>query len=294
MDELGAYQVVLSDEIVPFLDGGFLPLDWRANPTPELREIAIHAHVGRSGLFRNHKITGAISAKFYVKTNLRSLDVNNWITANPGYDVYLINSVPFIPYINYNSIERGCLRHQADFDIIMRALCNRVGVNLPDDLRRQSNKNSALNSCWFASQGFWRQWMADAVETLLSRDILGESLYQKIYSTVDYFKNSPSVILAPFLYERLISLYIENNNIKALHYKWTHEEILNLRLHPIVKRYLARMMPIIDEIDEKPFWTPEDREFLRTESMKEIGSVTGKEMNVVDSENFNLPIVRCP
>src|ERR1017187_5552406 len=37
--------------LVERLDGGFIPLDWLANPAPALRELALHRHIAKRKVF---------------------------------------------------------------------------------------------------------------------------------------------------------------------------------------------------------------------------------------------------
>ena len=42
---VGIYQPFYKPAFVERLDGGFIPLDWLANPAPALRELALHRHM---------------------------------------------------------------------------------------------------------------------------------------------------------------------------------------------------------------------------------------------------------
>jgi hypothetical protein len=294
MDELGLYQIALSDQVAPYLDPGFSPLDWRHNPHPELREIAIHAHIGRSELYRRHRLTGAFSAKFYAKTGLRSEGVAKWIQENPGYDIYLISGHPFLPYFGYNSVERGCFRLGKNFESILRAFGDCVGSRLPDKLWRQTNNNSAYCSYWVASQGFWERWHGDVIECITSEDRLGSEFFRTVHSRVEYIAGAPPVSYAPFVYELYMSLYITINNIKAIYYDWSQEEILNLRLSPEVRECLTKIMPGIDDLDRNGGWTEENATLPMREYLEMRRTYPGFMLNCSDRQNYNLPSARFP
>lgn len=294
MSEPGIYQVVLSDKAVPYLDPGFLPFDWRDNPAPPLREIAIHAHVARTGLFRRHRLTGVLSAKFHAKTRLLSAEVKAWIADHPGHDIYLVSGHPHSPYFAFNSFERGNMLFGADFEQVIRQVCDRLGMPVPGRMGRQSNRNLALASYWVATAEFWQRWNRDVIEPLLSEAALGSALYQRIHADRGYQRNAPSVFLAPFLYERLVSLYIARHGIRAKFWDWTPQAILGLRLAEPARQCLSRIMPIVDALDETAGWTEDNRGFPAREFAAMRASFTGPLFDVQDAGDFNLPAIGCP
>lgn len=294
MRDVGIYQVVLSDKVLPYLDPGFRPFDWRANPAPELREIAIHAHAARTGLFRGHHLTGVLSAKFHAKTRLVSAQVRDWIADHPGRDIYLISGHPHSPYFAFDSFERGSMLFGADFDAVIRQACERLGMPVPDGPGRQSNRNLALASYWVATPEFWQAWYRDVIEPILSEEVLGAELFRRVHAARRYQAGAPGVYLAPFIYERLISLYVARHGIRACFRQWRHEEILGLRLAPPAKECLARIMPVIDAIDEAGAWTDDNRTLPAREFAAMRASFSGPVFDVQDAADFNLPAVGFP
>jgi len=292
--ELGIYQVVLSDEALPYLDPAFLPFDWRTNPTPELREIPIHAHFVRSGLTKKHRLSGVLSVKFYAKTGLTAADTAGWIAANPGYEVYLISGHPYLPYWGYNSLERGSAILRADLEQVMRKLCARIGIPLPAKMWRQTNLNSAYSSYFVATEDFWSNFHRDVISVMLSMDDLGVELSEGLYSHAWNATNSPPVFLAPLIYERIISLYVSLKNVKALYYPWSPETILNLRISEEFKLHLAEIMPKIDVIDKNMRWNEENMGLPLQEYLNFRAKSPGPIANFVNSADFNIPSVACP
>lgn len=294
MRDASIYQVVLSDAVVPYLDPGFQPLDWRANPEPGLREIAIHAHVAREGLYRGRGLTGVLSAKFHAKTRLVSGDVRSWIADHPGHDIYLISGHPHSPYFAFDSFERGGMLFGADFDGLIRQVCERLGMPVPDGPGRQSNRNLALASYWVATPDFWRAWYRDVIEPILSEEVLGAELFARVHADRKYQPGAPRVYLAPFIYERLVSLYVARHGVRARFWPWSHQEILGLRLARPAKDCLARIMPVIDAIDEASAWTDGNRGLPAREYAAMRASFSGPLFDVQDSADFNLPAIGCP
>jgi hypothetical protein len=289
MTDIGIYQIVLDDAAVPFLDPGFSPFDWRGNPQPELREIVIHSHAARTQLYERHDLTGVFSAKFYSKTKLSSQKVFDWIADNPGHDIYLISGHPHSPYLAYNGIERAATLLNMDFETPMRALCERVGISLPPNLWRQSNRNVAYASTWVASRDFWQEWKSQVIDCFLSKDRLGAALYKASRMDIDHEYSAKPVVLAPYLYERLLSLYISTQKWKALYYPWSGAEILGLELAPEVKRTLSRIMPVIDDLDERDAWNAENRDYPSQEYHAMRSRFSGGEFNTFSPHDINLP-----
>jgi hypothetical protein len=104
---VGIYQPFHKRTLIERLDDGFIALDWLENPAPALRELALHRYIAIEEKYQRHSLTGLFSPKFFAKTNLSSRQVLAWIASNPGYDLYLIGGAPFMPYENYNGIERN-------------------------------------------------------------------------------------------------------------------------------------------------------------------------------------------
>src|SRR5438552_1426383 len=152
---IGIYQPVYKPALAERLDRGFIAFDWLSNPAPAFRELALHQHFADRKIHSRHRLTGLLSAKFFSKTKLRSRQVYDWIAENPGYELYLINGLPYIPYANYNIIERGQLQHQPAFEVRMRALCREIGLKIPEEFPRQTNANLCACNYWIASSGFW-------------------------------------------------------------------------------------------------------------------------------------------
>ena len=139
---IGIYQPLFHEDLRPYLDPGFIMLDWRHNPAPFLREFVLHEHICESRLFDRHDLTGLFSPKFFSKTGLNSRQVMDWIGENPGHELYCIDGRPFAPYTFYNNMERAVRSHPPDFEGRMRRLCSAIGFDLPAELGRQTGRQS--------------------------------------------------------------------------------------------------------------------------------------------------------
>src|SRR5476649_2687741 len=117
---IGIYQPFYKRALIERLDPGFIPLDWMSNPAPALRELALHRHIAVNRIYSGHQLTGLLSPKFFSKTRLRSQQVYDWISDNPGHDIYLINEAPYTSYASYNGIERSKINCHPAFESSMR------------------------------------------------------------------------------------------------------------------------------------------------------------------------------
>jgi hypothetical protein len=53
---IGIYQPFYKPSLIERLDAGFIPLDWMSNPTPALRELALHRYIAEDKLFAKHRL----------------------------------------------------------------------------------------------------------------------------------------------------------------------------------------------------------------------------------------------
>ena len=264
---IGIYQPFYKAELLERLDDGFIALDWMANPAPALRELALHHHIASEKIYLKHRLTGLLSAKFFSKTQLGSWQVYSWIEDNPGRDLYLISGAPFMPYQNYNGIERN--DHQSPgFEDNLRTLCEMIGLDLPQQFPRQNNANCASCNFWIASAGFWQAWHRDVVGPIFEIIRQGRRT-DKLLSYGKYPAPTPVLVLT-LIYERLIDLFVARQQVNAIYYPWNAESVLSLHGHPAVKTYLAEMIPLVDPIDARGEWRDHEKVWLR----ERYGAVT--------------------
>jgi hypothetical protein len=293
---IGIYQPFYKSALIERLDEGFLALNWLDNPAPALREFAIHRHFCTEKIYESHCLTGLFSPKFFAKTNLASQRIFVWIEANPGFDLYLIGGAPFMPYENYNGIERNKVNITPDFEDRLRSLCAAISFDLPDEFPRQTNKNYCACNYWVGSRSFWDRW---------SRDVVGplSDLFEKRSAASQYFAyaNYPApqpVYLLTFIYERLVDYYVAQKKIHAIYYPWDAHSLLSMDCHPAIKKYLGEMMALVDEIDASGKWSEAQKLWLRerySAVTREIGAharlrgYNASETLAADIADFDLP-----
>lgn len=291
---IGIYQPLFNEAIREYLDPGFITLDWLHNPSPELRELAVHHYILESRIFERHSLTGIVSPKFFSKTGLTSREVKDWINQNPGHEVYCIDGRPFVPYTSYNSIERAALSHP-EFEDGMRRVCSAIGFDLPVELGRQTNQQTIHCNFWCASPSFWERWSREIVLPLLGRVQSDPQLASRVFRKTPYRSPTP-VFLIVLIYERIMSFYIQLKGIDAAMFPWTEERILGLDWLPPMRDYLANNIRRIDEIDRRGRWTSHDRAKLADAYMELLSRVDIRVngATTLNPNNPDLPARRPP
>jgi len=258
---VGIYQPFFKRTLVERLDDGFIALDWMENPAPALRELALHRYIAREGKHRKHALTGLFSPKFFAKTNLSSHQVLVWIAANPGYDLYLIGGAPFMPYENYNGIERNKSNITPAFEIHLRSLCEAISFDLPEEFPRQTNRNYCACNYWAGSPGFWEDWHGDVVAPIF--DLIERRAGMDGFLGYARYPAQQPVYLLTLIYERLVDFYVSQRKINAIYYPWDAQSMLSMNYHPVIIAYLREMLPLVDQIDARGSWSEAEKSWLR-------------------------------
>jgi hypothetical protein len=286
-DSIGIYQPVFKEALIPRLDPGFIAMDWLSNPEPALRELALHRHIAANKIFDRHRLTGLFSAKFFSKTRQKSQQVYDWISNNPGYEIYLINGLPYIPYVNYNLIERSTIAHNPRFEEWARFVAARIGLQLPEILPRQTNASLCVCNYWVASKEFWEGLLQDVIEPLFEL-VHRRKEGDEIFGNHKYAAPSP-VYNMTIIYERLMDHYIAQKNVKALYFHWSGDRVLALDCYkPSIKTYLETMIPLVDRIDQGT-WSETDKAWLRRRYAEVSMGDSADETLVNDPIDFDLP-----
>jgi hypothetical protein len=284
---IGIYQPFFKPALIERLDPGFIPLDWLSNPTPALRELAIHRHIAVNRIYANHRLTGLLSGKFFSKTRLRSQQVYDWISDNPGHEIYLINGLPYVPYANYNLMERSTIHHPG-FESWARSVAAEIGLEFPEELPRQTNANLCVCNYWIASAAFWEGFARDVIAPLFElidrRQGTNEILAHHKYS-------APSPVYnLTIIYEKLIDCYVTSKKINALYYPWNAKSVLSLDCYkPSIRSYLETMIPHVERIDAAGSWSDSDKAWLREKYAEVNLGYSADELLVNDPIDFDLP-----
>lgn len=255
MKNIQLLQNCLTDTQLAHLMPGFKALDFRHNPRPECREFQIFEALMEAGVPQSHDLLGAVSSRFQAKTRLNGLQVRQWITAHPGYEVYGVHPWPQWQYLHFNSFERAHIIHGPDFTARTQQVLDaaRIPINatVPG---RQHNRNLCMSSYWFGTPRFWGRFMSELVLPImrLSPRELGSELHDYLYGNpLPYYGLSNHRAGAlPFVLERLTSLYIAAAFPgQALYYQRDLPQILESCLFPFERDLITQFHTQVDAWD---------------------------------------------
>lgn len=211
------YQIYYKEEQRPLLQPEFIPYDNSGAKPPHNFEYSVFISNFRNGRI-SADLTGFLSWKFKQKTGITGETFLDFISRNPGHDVYFIN--PFPDQACFGSVwEQGDKFHPNLLDIT-QDLLNRSGYKI--DLRSISNQINTLCYCnyWVGSKAFWARYIDF---------ILPLHEYIQNQATANELEilnsNADSKIQAPyhpFIFERLFSTFLSlNPDIRVCHYEYS-------------------------------------------------------------------------
>ncbi len=230
------FQIYYDNEQLPTLDTGFIPYDNTSNLKPDLREWYIMDKEYQSMCDQNIDFWGFFSWKFKDKTNLSSIQVNDWIAKNPGYDVYMFNG-PILQEAAYiNEWVQGEVAIKGLIDA-GRELLNKGGYNVDFENMITTSEHIVFCSFIVGSRKFWDEYM-DFSRKLFNIAISDESLTNKLFEyKIDY--NPGPIPIFSFVFERLITTFIKMTNVKCLSYQYTQETV-----HPMYYQYFQQIVAL--------------------------------------------------
>ncbi|WP_447979731.1 hypothetical protein [Candidatus Nitrospira bockiana] len=252
------YQNYYKAEQREVLDPAFVPHDWRHNPFPEYREVAVFLKLYETGEYKESDYTGIVSAKFGAKTKIRGREFIEFIERNPGHDVYFINPFPQNAYHSFNVWEHGEAYHPG-ITLLAQELLDQAGYRIRlAELGR--NKHDTLLYCnyWVGNTKFWESYIPFILQ--LHRHVTEEMAgndKEKYFALTQHITQTP---ILPFIFERLFSTYLQlNRGISGKAYDHTDDEVRMACLHQNewdIVRYFKR---VIDEWDAKGVYGPQER-----------------------------------
>jgi hypothetical protein len=196
------HQIYYADCQRRSLDPDFVPYDNRDNPAPEWREYHVFRTAWLTGQCRPGDVTGFLSWKFGLKTQVPGSVFADFIARHPGSDVYFANPGRIEPRPFTNIWRQGEVHHPG-----ILALAQRIfdAAGIKADLARLEQPRDQVLFCnyWAGTHGFWREYMAFCERIYHQIQTgLGEADRKLIWSRADRAIDSPYV---PFIMERLFS-----------------------------------------------------------------------------------------
>ena len=219
------FQIYFKPELKVHCDPAFTPLDNTDNPRPELREWYVWDREYKNILKQNLDYWGFVSWKFKEKTNLTGEQVFNFINANPGYDVYLLNPCILNEACFLNSWEQGDIHHP-NISAIGNSFLSKIGYKDIDVryLNIDRNKNVFANYI-VGSKAFWARFMPFTHQIFAEAEKDPEFKHQVFGEGLSNYAHDRSLPNFTFLLERLIPTFIELENISSIGFAHTNDTV---------------------------------------------------------------------
>lgn len=219
------FQLYFKPEQVAVLDSAFTPLDNTANPRPELREWDIwdreYENIKAQGL----DYWGFVSWKFKEKTNLSGTQFLDFITSNPGADLYFVNPCIVNEALFANSWEQGDIYHP-NISAIGNSFLTKIGYEDVDVKSMVLDRNCTMFANYIVgSRDFWDRFMTFSRKLFTEADkdpVFKQQVFGEGLSNYAHDKSLPNFT---FLIERLIPTFIDLEKISTLAYQYTPETL---------------------------------------------------------------------
>ena len=253
---IGIHTICYAPGMIDAVDPDFLPFDVTADPQPERRETAHMLMFWRLGLHREYKVAGLLSPKFTEKTGIEGKIFNEFISGNPGYDVWMINPFPHYFYLSYNIWEHGEIWYPGLCERASRVF-TRAGISIELDKFPRSTKSTLLfSNIWAGTSDFWDRFMAFVSNMSEHAETVGS-----IFDEVPY-EDGKSVFF-PFVFERLFTTFlVMHPEIKVRYANFQIEHILDIT--GATDRLLIREWgPMIDKWDLAGTYNDDQRTVFR-------------------------------
>jgi hypothetical protein len=188
-----------------------IALDCRQLPISEDLADLFRENISMLYLWQNRQdlfaeYTGILSWRFAEKMRISAQDAAAWITQNPGYDVYLFNPFPFIPYEFPNVAEEGEIKHEG-FIRAAEHLLRSIDFPLEYLYMPFIPNLTVFCNYWVANRKFWAYQMRFLEEVL---KVLQDGIMDKQLFTEETPYESPAPML-PFILERVFCLNLWRN-----------------------------------------------------------------------------------
>jgi hypothetical protein len=219
------FQIYFKPELKTHCDPAFTPLDNTANPRPELREWDVWDREYNNIVNQGLDYWGFVSWKFKEKTNLSGQQVMDWIAANPGYDVYLLNPCILNEACFTNSWEQGDYYHP-NISAIGNTFLKKIGYGDIDVKGMVLDRDRTVFANYIVgSRAFWDKFMTFTHKLFSEAEKDPEFKHQVFGEGLSNYAHDKSLPNFTFLIERLIPTYLELENVNSIGFKHTPETI---------------------------------------------------------------------
>jgi hypothetical protein len=220
------YQLFYKEEQRTHLDPAFVPYENIDNPKPELREWYIWDKEYENCKAEGLDLWGFVSWKFKEKTGLSGDRFVNFISDNPGYDVYFINPCLINEAVFLNSWEQGDLHHP-NISEIGNTFLKKIGVENVGVKEFVLDRNCTTYANYIvANENFWSHFMEFTRKLFTEAEKDSEFHTQVFGEGLSNYGPDKSLPMFTFLIERLLPTFIELSSFKALPFNYTPETLL--------------------------------------------------------------------
>jgi len=223
---LGSYELIYEPNQKPNLSEGFLPFDSSDVNRPELREITGFRKFAETGIWKDHELSGLFSPKFLQKSGITADSFRDFISSNPGYDVYLFHPFPKELSIANHFLELAEYEHPGIESILSKVWISLFGTELPKILLPDEGDICCHCNYFVASQLFWEGYsefisgFCHLLESDVGKELLGFTPYT--LSKGDDIE----LPIAAFVFERCLSHYLKmrENKLTILNFSVVAED----------------------------------------------------------------------
>ena len=219
------FQIYYKSEQLEHLDPAFTPYDNTANPDPAIQEWLIWDKMYQACVDQGVDQWGFVSWKFHDKMGIIGQQMLDYVNANPGHDVYLFNPAIINEAVFINGWEQADYYHPGLSDLANDFL-ERTGVedyNVKEVLLDRTRMSFA--TYFVANRKFWDGYMelTRQIFTLAEKDA---TFKHKVFGEgLSNYNLNKALPMFPFLNERMVSNYIDLNNLDVLPYMHTPETL---------------------------------------------------------------------
>ena len=220
------FQIYYKPEQLAGLDSAFTPCDNTANLHPELQEWHVwdreYENIKAQGL----DYWGLVSWKFKEKTNLTGTQFLDFITSNPGADLYFVNPCIVNEALFANGWEQGDIYHP-NISTIGNSFLTKIGYEDVDVANIVLDRNCTMFANYFVgSRDFWDRFMTFSRKLFTEAEkdpVFKQQVFRAGLSNYAHGKSLPNFA---FLIERLVPTFIDLEKISTLAYQYTPETVL--------------------------------------------------------------------
>jgi hypothetical protein len=219
------FQIYFKPELKSYCDPAFEPLDNTSNPRPNLREWDVWDREYENILAQGLDYWGFVSWKFKEKTNLSGQQFIDFITSNPGADVYFVNPCIVNEAVFANSWEQGDLYHPNISDI-GNSFLTKLGYEDVDVKSMVLDRNCTMFANYVVgSRAFWIRFMTFSRRLFTEAEKDPVFKHQVFGAGLSNYAHDKTLPNFTFLIERLIPTFIDLEQISALGYQYTSETV---------------------------------------------------------------------